>query len=66
MAPTLIANAINAGSPFKTTYGGVDVAAPDFDLAVLWSYATDMQFVLLVLASAWIVLILRSRIAATG
>ena len=27
MAPTLLANAINAGSPFSTTYGGVDVTA---------------------------------------
>ena len=27
IAPTLIANAINAGSPFSTTYGSVDVAA---------------------------------------
>ena len=27
MAPTLIANAINAGSPFATTYGGADADA---------------------------------------
>ena len=32
MAPTLIANAINAGSPFATTYGGVDVAPPELNL----------------------------------
>ena len=43
IAPTLIANAINAGSPFKTTYGGADLAPPEFDLNVLWSYLTDMQ-----------------------
>jgi hypothetical protein len=61
MAPTLIANAINAGSPFKTTYGGADVVPPNFDSAVLWSYVTDIQFLLLVLAGAWTVLILRSR-----
>jgi uncharacterized membrane protein YeaQ/YmgE (transglycosylase-associated protein family) len=61
MVPTLIANAINAGSPFKTTYGGADVVPPNFDSAVLWSYVTDIQFLLLVLAGVWTVLILRSR-----
>ena len=60
IAPTLLANAINAGSPFSTTYGGVDVTPPDFSFSVFWSYAADMQFALLVLASAWTVLILRS------
>ena len=60
IAPTLLANAINAGSPFSTTYGGVDVTPPDFSFRVFWSYVADMQFVLLVLASAWTVLILRS------
>jgi hypothetical protein len=60
MAPTLLANAINAGGPFSTTYGGIDVMPPDFSFHVLWSYVEDMQFVLLALASAWTVLILRS------
>jgi hypothetical protein len=60
-APTLAANAINAGSPFKTTYGAVDVMPPAFDATVLWSYVADLQFVLLVLAVAWIVLILRTH-----
>jgi hypothetical protein len=61
MAPTLVANAINAGSPFSTTYGGVDVTPPDIGFSVIWSYLADMQFVLLVLAIAWIVLMLRWR-----
>jgi hypothetical protein len=61
MAPTLAANAINAGSPFSTTYGGIDVTPPDFSFSVIWSYVTDMQFVLLVLAIAGTVLILRQR-----
>jgi hypothetical protein len=59
MAPTLLANAINAGSPFATTYGGVDVTPPDFSLSVIWSYLADMQFVLLVLAAVWTALMLR-------
>ena len=61
IAPTLLANAINAGSPFRTTYGGVDVTPPDFSFSVIWQYVADMQFVLLVLAAAWTIWILRSR-----
>jgi hypothetical protein len=59
MVPTLLANAINAGSPLSTTYGGIDVTPPDFSLSVIWSYVADMQFVLLVLAGVWTVLMLR-------
>jgi hypothetical protein len=61
MAPTLLANAINAGSPFSTTYGTGDATPPEFSLGVIMSYLTDMQFVLLVLAGAWTALFLRSR-----
>jgi hypothetical protein len=61
MAPMLLANAINAGSPFSTTYGGPDVAPRDFSFSVVWSYVADMQFVLLVLAGAWTVLMLRGH-----
>jgi len=61
MAPTLLANAINAGSPFSTTYGGPDVTPPDFSFGIVWSYAADVQFVLLALAGAWMVLMLRSH-----
>jgi hypothetical protein len=53
MAPTLIANAINAGSPFATTHGGVDVAPPELNSSVLWQYVRDVQFTLLVIAVAW-------------
>ncbi len=55
ITPTLLANAINAGSPLATTYGGVDVMPPDFSLSVIWSYVADMQFVLLLLAGGWTV-----------
>lgn len=57
MAPTLMAQAINAGSPLATTYGSADVVAPGFDLTVLGQYLRDMQFVLMVLAigsTAWL------------
>jgi hypothetical protein len=59
MAPTLLANAINAGSALSTTYGDVDVKSPELSSGVIWSYLADMQFVLLVLAGAWTVLMLR-------
>jgi len=53
MMPTLLANAINAGSPFSTTYGGVDATPPDFSFRIIWQYLADMQFVLLLLAGLW-------------
>jgi hypothetical protein len=60
MAPTLIANAINAGSVFSTTYGAADVVPPAFSLITLWSYVTDPQFALLLLAGVWTALLWRS------
>ena len=49
--PTLIANAINAGSPFSTTYGGdpSDLSPPAIDVSILRAYVTDLQFFLLIL-----------------
>jgi hypothetical protein len=60
LAPTLVANAINAGSPFATTYGGPDVAPPELSMTVLKSYLRDSQFVLLVVAVAWTAAIWRA------
>ena len=48
-----IANAINAGSPFSTTYGTVDVTPPELNPAVLLSYLVDVQFTLLAISVAW-------------
>src|SRR6185369_10783803 len=53
MAPTLIANAINAGSPFATTYGSVDVVPPELNASVLLSYLVDVQFTLLAISAVW-------------
>jgi hypothetical protein len=61
MLPTLLANAINAGSPFSTTYGGADVTSPDFSFQIIWQYLADMQFVLLSLAGLWTVMMWLSR-----
>jgi hypothetical protein len=60
MVPTLLSNAINAGSPFRTTYGGVDTAPPEFSAKVFWQYLGDMQFVLLVLAVGGTIWIMRA------
>lgn len=59
MAPMLAANWINAGSPFTTTYGGVDAVPPSIDMATLRSYLVDFQFFLLLGAIAWAVAIWR-------
>ncbi len=59
IVPTLIANAINAGSPFSTTYGGVDVAPPELNPAVLLSYLVDVQFTLLAITVGWTALLWR-------
>jgi hypothetical protein len=53
IVPTLVANAINAGSPFATTYGGADAIAPELDFEVMRAYLTDLQFPLLLIAIAW-------------
>ncbi len=66
MSPTLIANWINAGSPFATTYGGQDVAPPALSLAILWQYVVDMQFVLLVLAAASAGYFMRAKDSGVG
>ncbi|WP_028346998.1 hypothetical protein [Bradyrhizobium murdochi] len=53
IVPTLIANAINAGSPFSTTYGSVDVVPPELNSGVLLSYLVDVQFTLLAISVGW-------------
>jgi hypothetical protein len=53
MAPTLLSNAINAGSPLATTYGGQDVTPPDVSIGIIRQYVTDLQFGLLLLAAVW-------------
>jgi len=53
ITPTLIANAINAGSPFATTYGSVDVVPPELNASVLLSYFVDVQFTLLAISAVW-------------
>ncbi|MDE5455491.1 hypothetical protein GWE18_22145 [Bradyrhizobium sp. CSA112] len=60
IAPTLIANAINAGSPFSTTYGSVDAVPPELNASVLLSYLVDVQFTLLAISAGWTAWLWRS------
>jgi hypothetical protein len=68
LAPTLIANAINAGSVLKTTYSSGDAVPPDFSFSVVGEYMADMQGTLIVVTAAWAVLALiasaRKEVAA--
>jgi hypothetical protein len=66
MAPTLIANAINAGSPFATTYGGVDAVPPELNAGVLLSYLVDVQFTLLAISAVWSAWLWRSGRGRNG
>ena len=61
MAPTLIANAINAGSPFATTYGAVDALPPELNAGILLRYFVDVQFTLLAIAAGWTAWLWRSN-----
>lgn len=53
LVPTLAANAINAGSPLKTTYGGQDVVPPDFSFRITGDYIRDLQGLLIIVAMVW-------------
>ncbi len=61
LLPLLVANAINEGSPFVTTYGGADTALPSVDLVVLRAYVTDLQFPLFVVMCGWTSVLYLSR-----
>jgi hypothetical protein len=59
--PTLIYNAINAGSPFATTYGGQDVGPPDFTFSITRAYLGDVQGALIIAAIAAVVALFVTR-----
>jgi hypothetical protein len=60
LTPTLVANTINAGSPFSTTYGPSDIVPLDLSFAIAKDYISDMQGVVIVAALAWAAWALRS------
>jgi len=60
LTPTLVANAINAGSPFTTTYGPGDTLTPEFNFEIIGQYLHDLQFGLILLAIGAIAWLLRA------
>ncbi len=65
LVPTLVANAINAGSVLATTYSAVDATPPDFSLSIAREYLADMQGTLIILTAAWSVFVLVSAARKT-
>lgn len=53
LVPTLLANAMNAGSPLSTTYGPNDVVPMDWTFSILPQYLKDLQGSLLILVVVW-------------
>ena len=62
LLPTLVANAINAGSFMATTYSTVDATPPDFSLGIARQYFTDMQGALILLTITWVTVALVSNV----
>jgi hypothetical protein len=58
IAPTLWANAVNAGSPFSTTYGPNDVVPMDFSFSIVPQYLRDLQGSLAILTVVWTAVVL--------
>jgi hypothetical protein len=61
MAPTLWANAVNAGSPLSTTYGPGDAVPMDWSFSIVPQYLRDLQGPLLILTVAWTAAVIVSR-----
>jgi len=61
MAPTLWANAVNAGSPMSTTYGPGDAVPMDWSFSIVPQYLRDLQGPLLILTVAWTAAAIVSR-----
>ncbi len=51
--PTLIANAINLGSPFRTAYTAQDSIVPDFSFPAAHYYFSDIQGLFVLIALGW-------------
>jgi hypothetical protein len=61
LMPTLLANAINAGSPFSTTYGPDDTQSRHFVLSVAKQYFSELQGGLMLVGFASVACILMQR-----
>jgi len=66
LVPTLVSNAINAGSVLATTYSSVDATPPDFSFSIARQYFSDMQGALILLIAAWCVVALVTNVKRTA
>jgi hypothetical protein len=66
IAPTLWANAVNAGSPLSTTYGASDAVPMDWTFSVVPQYMRDLQGILLILAVTWTAAVFLTSRAGAG
>lgn len=64
--PTLIANTVNAGSPFKTTYSAQDTTLPDFTFPAARYYFSDIQGLFGTIALAWALWLVATAPTATS
>lgn len=60
LLPSLVANYVNAGSPFATTYSAQDTAPLDLTFSAAAKYLRDLQGYLVVLSAAGTVWMLRN------
>ena len=66
LVPTLVSNAINAGSVIATTYGSVDATPPDFSFSIARQYFSDVQGALILLVVTWSIVALAANIRKTA
>jgi hypothetical protein len=66
LVPTLVANAINAGSVLATTYSSVDALPPDFSFSIARQYFSDMQGALILLIATWAIAALAANVRKTA
>lgn len=66
LVPTLVSNAINAGSILATTYSSVDATPPDFSFGIARQYFSDMQGALILLIAVWSIVALATNVRKTA
>ena len=66
LVPTLVSNAINAGSILATTYSSVDATPPDFSFGIARQYFSDMQGALILLIAIWSIVALVTNVRKTA
>ena len=66
LVPTLVSNAINAGSVLATTYSSVDATPPDFSFSIARQYFSDMQGALMLLIVTWSIVALATNVRKTA